>query len=350
MEIGILTADPGRTQARFPGVKCFDVSRGRLRAVFAAVRWCHIAIVGGGELVQDDSSLLYSPFNLLPLFLAFLMGKKSFAWAVGIGQGGELTLVTRLLTRLALKTAAGMTVRDRGSFNTLHQMGFREPEMRLAADCAFALPVLSGEKEAVLGAAPRDVSNRKRHLLPLELRRKLGIHKPPNPSSAASAWAKLLDWHAGRTDSRVILFPFHTGPLSNDDHVFCKLVAGRMKHAERVSFADPSNPEEFLELLGKCPVMVTTPLHGAILSVMTGTLPVSVSYSSKCLRFMEQADLMEFAAPPGRPGIPDNGTVAALRLAWGSHASRRPILEERRRELRSRAELTAEHFRRVCGL
>ncbi len=213
MEIGILTADPERTLARFPGVKCFDVSRGRLRAMFAAVRWCHIAIAGGGELVQDDSSLLYSPFNLLPLFLAFLLGKRSFVWAVGIGQGGELTSPTRLLTRLALKTAVGITVRDRGSFNTLHQLGFREPEMKLAADCAFALPVHSGEKEAVLGAAPRDVSNRKRHLLPLELRRKLGIHKPPNPSSAASAWAKLLDWHSGKTGSRVILFPFHTGPF-----------------------------------------------------------------------------------------------------------------------------------------
>ncbi len=181
MEIGILTADPERTLARFPGVKCFDVSRGRLRAMFAAVRWCHIAIAGGGELVQDDSSLLYSPFNLLPLFLAFLLGKRSFVWAVGIGQGGELTSPTRLLTRLALKTAVGITVRDRGSFNTLHQLGFREPEMKLAADCAFALPVHSGERKQFWELPQGMFPTGKGTFFPLNFAGSLGSINPRTP-------------------------------------------------------------------------------------------------------------------------------------------------------------------------
>jgi len=349
VEIGVLTADPVRTAKLYPGVKCFDVTRGRLRAVLSGVLWCDIAVVGGGELVQDVSSLMYSPYNLLPLFLAFLFRKKSFAWAVGIGQGSELGFLNRCLTQAAMRTISGGTVRDRGSFNSLHRMGLREQEIRLASDCVLALPFEAQEKGNVLGAAPRNVLNRQRHPLPLELRRKLGLYRETDPTGAATSWARLLDWHCGRQNCSVVLFPFHTGSLSNDDHVFCKLVAQKMKLSERVTFADPSDPEGFLKLLSGCRVMVTTPLHGAILAAATGTVPVSVSYSSKCIRFMEQAGLSEFISA-GKPGIPDNRTADALKKAWEDYEATVGGMRERMKILSERAKITADHFRRTFGL
>lgn len=347
--MGVLSAHPQETLKRYPGVKCFDVSRGRLRAILSGVFWCDIAVVGGGELVQDQSSRLYSPFNLLPLFLSFFLRKKSFAWAVGIGQGRELTGFTRLITRLAMKTVSGVSVRDRGSFNTLYWLGVREPEMQLVSDCALTLKLNQSEKSRMLGAAPRNVSNRQRHLLPLELRKKLGLYKEIDPTAAAKAWSTLLDWHSRKYDSDIVLFPFHTGSLSNDDHKFCNLVARNMELKERVTIADPAYPDAFLKMLSRCRVMVTTPLHGAILSVASGTVPVSVSYASKCTRFMEQAGLGLFVSA-GKPGVPDKQTAVALKKAWEQFSSISEEIKSIGEALAERGSETAKHFRKTFSL
>ena len=345
--VGVLTADPERTSKKYPGAKCFDVSKGRIRGILEAVLWCDVVIVGGGELVQDDSSILYSPFNLLPVVLAFFLRKKSFAWAVGIGQGRELTFMSKIMMKIFLKTLSGITVRDRGSFNTLYSLGLREPEMVLAADCALVPEFHGTGKGMVIGAAPRDVSNRTRHLLPLELRKKLGIYKKKDPSRAVSAWAKLLDWYAAKFNAGVILLPFHTGTLSNDDMAFCGMVAGKMK--SEVEIADPADTDEFLKKLSSSRIMITTPLHGAILAFASGTVPVLVSYSSKCTRFMEQAGLSRLVSS-GTPGVPDKTTALAVEEAWKDYDSIQKDMEERRKELQKRAMKTLEHFRRTFTL
>jgi len=346
--VGVLTAEPELTKKRYPGVKCFDVSGGRLKAIIAGIKWSDIVVVGGGELVQDVSSLFYSPYNLLPLFLAALFRKKAFAWAIGIGQGRELAPLTPLLTKIALKACSGITVRDRGSFNVLYKLGFREPEMILTADCALTLSdtVYKQEKSNILGAAPRDVSNRSRKILPLELRRKMKNYVEPDPLPAADAWADLLDKHVDRHQSEIILFPFHTGSLSNDDHEFCDLVMSRMIHSSRVKFADPSQPDEFVRLISRCRVLLTTPLHGAIMSVAVGTVPVSVSYASKCTRFMEQIGLQDYV-PPGETGIPGKAAVAAVEKAWVNSESISARIASTRVQLVQRAEKTAEYFRNL---
>lgn len=351
VEIGVLSADPGRTKQRYPGVKCFDVVRGRFQAIIAGMKWCDVVVVGGGELVQDVSSLFYSPYNLLPLFLSAVFRKKSFAWAIGIGQGSELALLTPFLTKIALKRCAGITVRDMGSFNVLHKLGFREPEMILVSDCALTLSRLSDERAEsnILGAAPRNVSNRTRKILPLELRKKLGLYKAIDPIPAADAWASLLDLHVDRHNSEIVLFPFHTGTLSNDDKAFCSLVKSRMKHASSVKIADPAEPGEFLDHISMCRVLVTTPLHGAIMSVATGTIPVAVSYASKCTRFMRQAEL-EKLIPPGEAGIPGETTTAVIEEAWNNTEKIMECMTSVRRKLFKRAEKTAEHFVRTINI
>lgn len=351
VEVGVLSADPERTKKRYPGVKCFDVSGGRLKAIISGVNWSDIVIVGGGELVQDISSLFYSPYNLLPLFLACILRKKRFAWAIGIGQGAELAFWTPFLTRLALLGSHGITVRDRGSFNALHKLGFREPELTLVSDCALTLSSKSerDSESMILGAAPRDVSNRSRKFLPLVLRKKMKNYKEPDPLPAAKAWAAMLDRHVKKHGSEVVLFPFHTGNLSNDDHSFCELVKSNMKHASVVSFADPSKPEEFLRLISSCRVLVTTPLHGAIMAVAMGIVPVSISYASKCTRFMEQAELMEYV-PAGDTGIPGKTAEACIDRAWINSEMVALRTAGVRKKLALRAEKTAQHFKRTFNL
>ncbi|MFO7625845.1 MAG: polysaccharide pyruvyl transferase family protein [Candidatus Fermentibacteraceae bacterium] len=345
--VGVMSADPARTGENYPGVKSFFTGRGRLHAMLSGVRWADVVVVGGGELLQDRSSLLYSPFNLMPLVLARLFRRRSFCWAVGIGRKGELARTTPPLARFALASCDGITARDRPTYTTLIEWGFTSPVLKPAADSAL---LLGREFEAgpvdssVLGAAPRNVLNRKGALLPLELRRRFPGYHPDDPSPAAAAWAAMIDRHLDRNEGRALLFPFHTGTLSNDDLSFCRLVLGAMKHADRASIAVFDTVEHALSLIAGCRVMVTTPLHGAILSVVAGALPVAVPYSSKCSRFMEMAGL-EALAEPGNGGVPGPAADRALDDAWRNCGSWWEKLGIVREELKAASEATPEHFR-----
>jgi hypothetical protein len=316
------------------------------------VRWSDVVVVGGGELLQDMSSRLYSPFNLLPLYLARIHGRRSFCWAVGVGGPGELSRTSSALARGILGRCSGITARDSSTLDTLARWGLGPPVLLAAADTALSLsrgrpagPVGSD----VLGAAPRNVLNRRGALLPLEARRKLPGYRPEDPAPAASRWARLLDTHLETRGGRVLLFPFHTGSLSNDDGDFCSLVMEHMERRDLASVASFRTVDQALELLAGCRVMVTTPLHGAILSVVTGALPVAVPYSGKCARFMEIAGLSALCSP-GFSGVPGPETPELIEDAWVRCEGWWEGLEKTRTELAELAGRTAEHFRDRLGI
>lgn len=305
-------------------------------------------VVGGGELLQDRSSRLYTPFNLLPLVIARLFRRRGFCWGIGIGSRGELAGTTPMLAKSALRVCDGITARDESSYNTLVRWGFMSPVLKLTADSALALardfppgPVESD----LLGAAPRNVMNRRGGILPLETRRKIPGFREKDPTEAVESWARALDTHIDAHGGKVLLFPFHTGSLSNDDGAFCRLVLEGMRHSGRASIALWETPRQALDLMARCRVMLTTPLHGAILSVVTGPVPVAVPYSSKCNRFMEMAGLGKYVTK-GPPGVPGPGADAVLRKAWQGHAGIWKELTPVRERLSAAAQETGRHFAR----
>lgn len=352
VELGVLSAEVSRTESRYPGVCCFDTRKGRLKAIISAVIWADIIVVGGGELVQDVSSLFYTPFNLFPLFLALLFRKKTFAWAIGLGQKNELARTTPTLLKLALWNSSGITLRDRGSYNVLYKLGFREPQISLAADCALMLPIekSSSFSSPILGIAPRNVANRQRKLLPLELRKKMKSYVEPDSRPAARKWAELLDSFCNKNEvEQLILFPFHTGSLSNDDFAFCKLIQEMIKSEVSIEIADLSLPQLFLKKIASCRVLVSSPLHGLIMAFTSGTIPVSVSYSSKCTRFMELVDLKSLASDE-KACVPTESISKTLDYAWNnSEEIKKQMLDVSEKSL-NRAKKTEENFRKVFGL
>ena len=350
--MGVLSADIDRTKSRYPDVKSFDIAKGRFKAIVSAVRWADIVVVGGGELVQDVSSLFYTPFNLLPLFLALLFRKKTFAWAIGIGQSNELALCTPILLKLALWKSSGVILRDRGSYNVLYKLGFREPQIRLTADCALTIPVekSSSFSSSILGVAPRNVSNRQRKLLPLELRKKMKNYVEPDPRPAAKKWTDLVDLFCKENEvEQIILFPFHTGSLSNDDFSFCELIQGMVRSKVSIEIADLSRPHEFLKKIAECRVLVSSPLHGLIMALASGTIPVSVSYSSKCTRFMQLAEL-ESLASEEKVCVPTKSVQETLDYGWNNSEKIRKQMQDVSAKLVNRARSTEEYFRKVFGL
>lgn len=358
IEVGVASADPRYTWDVL-GARPFDVSRGRIRAMLHGVSWADAVVVGGGELVQDSSSLLYSPFNLLPVLASRLAGKPCFAWAIGIGQGDELRPWTRRLVRVALGGAAGTTVRDRPSETTLLRLGVPRRRLWKTADCAFRFAdgfERRGPVSAlpdVLGVAPRNVSVRRGSLLPIETRRKLGLHRETDPAPRRRAWAALLDRHLDRWGGRIRLFPFHTGSLSTSDHVECERIAGLMRHSDRTEvFESGGRPlERTLEAFAACRVIIGVPLHSSILAVVTGSVPVALPYASKGKRFMDEIGMGDLCLAGGSVEEQDPETIAGvLDSAWSEddHRARREHVVAQRRRLAEASRLNLPHFIDTC--
>jgi polysaccharide pyruvyl transferase WcaK-like protein len=345
LSVGVMSADPARTKKRFGAVP-FDVSAGRLKAMRQGVRWSDIVIVGGGELAQDRSSLLYTPYNLMPLRLAKSCGKPAFAWSVGIGQGEELARWTPGQLARWLGYCRGVTVRDRPSHEFLLGLGLDPEKVLLSSDSTFSLADEfpgGGPREEILGVAIRNVSNRQGRLLPLEIRRKLGIYRDPDMSNLRMKWAALLDRHLEEHGGVIHFFPFHTGSLSNSDDTECEAVMTMMKHHEKAEIVSPLRVREFMERISRCRVFLTVPLHGAILSVVTGTVPISVPYASKGFRFMEEAGIGRLAVSHSEPDW-DSQVLDLIAGSWSPDSPVRQEILTVRSRLAEACRLNLQHF------
>lgn len=346
---GVMSADPGKTKETY-GAKPFDVGEGRLRAMTGGVRWSDVVIVGGGELAQDRSSLLYTPYNLHPLRLARRYGKPAFAWSIGIGQGDELARWTPGQLRKWLGYCSGITVRDRSSYDTLMQLGLDPERVKLSSDSTFTLASdYAGLHHApeLLGVALRNVSNRQGKLLPLEWRKKLGLYREPDVSERRRRWAAILDRHIETRGGEVLFFPFHTGSLSNSDDEECIAVMAMMKNSQKASIFMPGALREFLNGISRCRIFVTVPLHGSILSVVTGTVPVAVPYASKGYRFMDEAGLGGLTVDP-RADDWDRRLSSLLDRTWESSREIQNDISLTRSRLAEQCTVNLRHFRSTC--
>lgn len=349
VRLGVMSAIPEKTEKAY-GSKPFDVSKGKIRAMTNGVRWCDVVIVGGGELAQDRSSLLYTPFNLHPIRLAKRYGKPAFAWSVGIGQGNELARWTPGQLRKWLGYCSGVTVRDRPSLEILLDLGLNPAKVRLASDSTFTLagdyaqPYSTSE---ILGVALRNVSNRQGNILPLEIRRKLGLYREPDVSAIRKQWADLLDRHVETQGGEIRFFPFHTGSLSNSDDSECEAVMAMMKHSDHAAVIMPTDIRSFLTKISECRVFLTVPLHGSILSVVTGTIPIAIPYASKGYRFMEEAGISSLTVDSSS----DNWNTELsdlLNRTWDTSGDILQALAEKRSELAENCTLNLELFRQTC--
>jgi polysaccharide pyruvyl transferase WcaK-like protein len=139
------------------------------------------------------------------------------------------------------------------------------------------------------------------------------------------------------------LFPFHTGSLSNSDDTECEAVMTMMKHHRRTEVVSPMRIREFMERIGRCRAFLTVPLHGAILSVVTGTIPVSVPYASKGFRFMEEAGLGRLAVSHSE-GDWDRRVFDLIGEAWSPQSPLRDEILAVRSRMIEACRLNLRHF------
>ena len=268
------------------------------RALWRTVRAADALILGGGGLVQDETS----PFNL-PYHLArpALAEAASRPWAgIGLGVGPVRTAAGRRLARL-LRRAEGVSVRDTTSADLLATLGV--PGAVPAADLAFHLPRPEVEVQDRLVVCLRAWGGSGRSRLPV--RGKTQVDATPDWFVERTAAA--LDAAAEATGLAVHLVALQA---DRDDPIHARVAARMRTPAERHT----PTLDEVVPLIASGRVVVAMRYHAAIAAIL-GTRPaVLVGYSPKVTALADHLGaggrLLDWS-PAGVDRLPDAiGAVA----------------------------------------
>ncbi|EDX83826.1 Polysaccharide pyruvyl transferase superfamily [Synechococcus sp. PCC 7335] len=284
----VLSGNPIETQERY-GVEA--VPRKSLRAVFLALWRADAFIWGGGSLMQDASSVLNPLYYAGLMLLAQLMGKRTIAWAQGIGPLNHWT--SRLLTRLALMRCEAVSVRDRNSAALLSSW---KRSCLLAPDPVWAL-----DYEPVKGLwdlpAPRVVVALRPHS-------QLSV-------SRLDAISQALERFQRATGVCLLLVPFQP----SRDLAIAEHIASHLSGPHYIYRLD--QPRQIKGLFRGVEMTVGMRFHALVMSAAEGCRSFAISYDPKVDALAQSLDLPGWdlsAHPTVLPLIPEDPSRLAKAL------------------------------------
>ncbi len=288
----VLSVDPGATSA------AHDVSASTTRGLVKPPMTRSAGVLlGGGGLLQDETSPFNLPFHLGRAWLAAAPGRP-FA---GIGLGaGPLSPTARRVVRRALSPAVAVSVRDLASQDLLRSLGVPST---LAADLAVSLPAPQVRVEGRVAVALRPWTGA-RSMVPVERRRTGGS---PAPEWFVPGMAAALDQVADRTG-----LALHFVALQRDrDDAVHRAVADRMRAT--VTFATPDLDTVVAEVAA-CEAVIAMRYHAGIAALLGGRPAVLIGYSSKVASLAADVPggMKALAWGPAAPGALADALVSVV--------------------------------------
>jgi polysaccharide pyruvyl transferase CsaB len=261
--VAAISTDPSATRS-LHGVGAVDHTD--VAGIVRAVGQADAVVLGGGGLLQDDTSPFNLPYHLSRVGLARMRGTPYAG--IGLGAGGLSTRVGRAQVRRALAGAVAVSVRDEPSRQLLADIGV--PDVSVAADLAFALEPAARadrppEDQLVVCLRPWSGAGTR---LPAAMR------GDATPDAYVTALAAALDRVATSTGLAIRFVA-----LQHDrDDAFHRRVAERMDTAG--TFAAPSL-DGLLEEIASARAVVSMRYHGGIAGVLAGRPVVLIGYAPK---------------------------------------------------------------------
>jgi len=229
-----------------------------VRVLLALVR-AQALVLGGGSLLQDSTSRRSLLYYTALILAARLLGRPVLLWGQGLGPLNTRT--GRLLARLSLRFAQGITWRDGQSAAMAAAWGIHAPVGR---DPVWSLP-------------RRNVADRADDLAAGAI----CLCWRPTPLLNADGWRQLENQvieDARRRQAPVYLAPFH----ARQDTVLLKACAARFRAAGLVCrFWRPRTPWRFMDGLAPVGLVVAMRLHAVILAAMADRPLLALSYDPK---------------------------------------------------------------------
>lgn len=342
--ISVSSFDPG-SDARWHDAQ--PVKRGMVflsRAERSSIRQADCVIWGGGALIVDHAGWLQIPFWILQLIYIRLWIKKPImAWAHGVVLQ---TRLGKLLAPLAYNCCSTITVRDLPSLSTLKALRRIRPPIQCTADPALltrrwvtaSMPRTLRLPEGpgpLIAIAPTfwPLYNRPTDILPYQIanaarRRRRATEQLERFIGGLSEICSLLQEQCG---ARVLLIAHYPHPRWPDGEHLCD-VRSRCGDPERIAVlrGDDISCDELAIVWKQLDGAITHSFHHTILSIVSGTPCLQLSYESKGTAFFEELHIAD-ALLPWDAIFEDRGPATIvdtfLRLQRGYDSYRRRIGE-----------------------
>lgn len=267
-----LSIDPDATSADHgtEAIRRFSLVSGGVRPA--------ATVLGGGGLLQDETSSLNLDRHLFPVAMARIRRQPTVG--VGLGAGALTTRLGRARVRAALGTVP-LAVRDEASADVVAGVGLDRPVV--SADLALGLPSPAAPARDRIVVCLRPWSSG-RHVLPASMR----SHDvdPAWATATASALDDLAD--ATGLPIHLVAFDGAKDPATNHE------VARRMRTTPTTS--QPSRHDVLAEVAASR-LVVSMRYHGGIAAILAGRPMVLVGYSPKVTSLAHDVG-------PGSVGLP----------------------------------------------
>lgn len=251
-----LSVDPDQTTADH------GVAADSRRSALTGRAATDATVLGGGGLLQDETSTLNLDLHLSPVVAARM--RKEAVVGVGLGAGRLSTRSGRWRVRQAL-AGVRLAVRDTASANLLEEIGLSRPTV--AADLSLSLPTPEVQPADRIDVALRPWSGR-RHRIPARFRR----HTFDEAFVAGTA--RSLDALSAATGLPVHFVAFDA-PKDDPLH---RAVASQMHATTTLTCPNVAN---VVDEVAASRLVVSMRYHGGMAAVLAGRPSLLVGYSSK---------------------------------------------------------------------
>jgi len=267
LKLTVLSVKPKEIRSQF---HVRTVHRFNLVSVFLLLRKAELFIMGGGNLIQDETSTQSLLYYLLGINTARRLGAKTMLYASGIGpvsRPGNIRRVEKSLNRVDM-----IALRESGSLNVLREMGINAPEIHVTADAAFAL-------------SPVDLSD--------GALKQLGINQPffcvalrgwkHNPPELEARVARFADYLVETYGYQAVFVPM----LPKEDSELSRRTMALMRNS--AVFVEPATGDynQARSILGLASFAICMRLHALIYAMEKGVPAIGLVYSPKIREFME---------------------------------------------------------------
>jgi polysaccharide pyruvyl transferase CsaB len=226
-----------------------------------------VFILGGGGLIKPGSAWYYS----LLLIISRVFGCKTVV--SGVSAQIPNGYIERILLKIGLRLAQSITVRDHDSFNVVSSLGIKN--VLETSDWAFLYPRENLKNLDII----------KENYVVVALRQ--WEHEDVRGSRSSISYETYLDIMAKICDDvikdhnlEILLVPFQTGVEECDMNDLLEL-RNRISHQNHVKVITTSSIDEVIEVIAKARLVIGMRLHSVILSSLTNTPFIAISYSAK---------------------------------------------------------------------
>jgi N-acetylglucosaminyldiphosphoundecaprenol N-acetyl-beta-D-mannosaminyltransferase len=277
----VLSARPAKT------TKLYDVAasnRANPVHLIRDIARCHLLIQGGGGLLQDKTSFRSLLYYISILFLAYILGRRVFILAQGLGPFKRFT--SEWLVKEFLSQAAGVTLRDKSSMAFLRVHMPLQTPIELVADPAFLIEPC-GEERLKDILFEEDLDENDKPLFGI------AVKGSRRDKRAHVGFARAIDIICRGYDMHPVFVPFH----HPSDTKFAERIAAFMEE-EPTILRKRWLPSEFLALFSRFEFVLGMRLHSLIFAAKARVPFAGISYDPKIDEFLGEFGFKPVARVP----------------------------------------------------